>query len=62
MTEFFRKIKSGAQVGSVARVLANGKNNEGQGYLVTLIDTVNMTEQEYYLPFSEETRTFLGME
>ena len=61
MTEFLRAINSGAQVGSVSRVLANGKNNEGQGYLVTLIDTVKMTEQEYYLPFSEETQQFLGV-
>ncbi|HWS24050.1 MAG TPA: hypothetical protein VN226_06415 [Anaerolineales bacterium] len=61
MTDFLRAINSGAQVGSVARVLANGKNNEGQGYLVTLIDTVKMTEQEYYLPFSEETQQFLGV-
>lgn len=61
MTEFLRAIMSGAQVGSVARVLANGLNNEGQGYLVTLIDTVGMTEREYYLPFSEETQQFLGI-
>lgn len=61
MSDFLKAIKSGAQVSSVAHVLAKGANNEGRGYLVTLFDTANMTERDYYLPFSTETVELLGL-
>lgn len=61
MSDFMKAIKSGAQVSSVAHVLAKGVNNEGKGYLVTLFDVVDMTERDYYLPFNAETVELLGL-
>lgn len=61
MSDIIHALNAGAQVSSVAKVLAKGLNNEGRGYLVTLFDSVQMTERDYYLPYSEEADAILGL-
>ena len=52
-------LKKGWAVSEVATVLAHGQNDEGRGFLVTLVEPKNHMSREMYLPYSTETETFL---
>lgn len=52
-------LKMGWTVSEVATVLAHGQNDEGRGFLVTLVEPRNHMSREMYLPYSIETETFL---
>lgn len=52
-------LKKGWTVSEVASVLAHGQNDEGRGFLVTLMEPKNHLSREMYLPYSLETESFL---
>ena len=59
MINVITALKKGWTVSEVARVLAHGQNDEGRGFLVTLMEPKNHMSCEMYLPYSTETETFL---
>ena len=59
MSNVVDALKKGWTVSEVATVLAHGQNDEGRGFLVTLVEPKNHMSREMYLPYSMETETFL---
>jgi hypothetical protein len=59
MINVIAALKKGWTVSEVATVLAHGQNDEGRGFLVTLMEPKNHMSREMYLPYSTETETFL---
>ncbi len=59
MINVITALKKGWTVSEVATVLAHGQNDEGRGFLVTLMEPKNHMSREMYLPYSTETETFL---
>ena len=49
-------------ISEVATVLARGRNDEGRGYLVTLIEPDNYLLHKLYLPYSVEVEALLNQE
>ena len=52
-------LKTGWTVSAVATVLARGRNDEGRGFLVTLLEPKSHMLRELYLPYSAEAETLL---
>lgn len=59
MSNIVEALNSGWMVLNVATVLARGQNDEGQGFLVTLMEEQNHTSRKVYLPYTPETETLL---
>jgi hypothetical protein len=59
MNNVIEALKRGWMVSDVAHVLAHGKNDEGRGFLVTLMQPQNHVLREVYLPYSTETENML---
>jgi hypothetical protein len=53
-------LKKGWMVSEVATVLARGGNDEGRGYLVTLMEPDSYVLHEMYLPYSLEAEALLN--
>lgn len=60
MGKFIEAINTGWMVSDVANVLAHGQNDEGRGFLVTLMELKNHMSRQVYLPYSPETETLLN--
>ena len=60
MGNFIEAIKKGWTVSDVANVLAHGRNDEGRGFLVTLMEPKNHMSRQVYLPYSPETEMLLN--
>ena len=60
MSNFVEAIKKGWTVSDVANVLAHGQNDEGRGFLVTLMETKYHLSRQVYLPYSPETEQLLN--
>jgi hypothetical protein len=60
MSNVKEALKRGWMIADVAIVLARGQNDEGRGFLVTLMDSKNHMSREMYLPFSAEAETLLN--
>lgn len=59
MKNFVEAIKMGWAVSDVANVLAHGQNDEGRGFLVTLMEPKNHISRQVYLPYSPEAEKLL---
>ena len=59
MSNFVEALNKGWTVLDVVTVLAHGQNDEGRGFLVTLMQAQNHISREVYLPYSPETETLL---
>lgn len=59
MSNVIEALKTGWAVSDVTSVLAHGQNDEGRGFLVTLMEPNNHTSREVYLPYSTETEKLL---
>lgn len=53
-------LKKGWIVAEVATVLAGGRNDEGHGYLVTLMEPDKYLLHKLYLPYSVEAEALLN--
>ena len=60
MNTLFDALKTGWTVSTVANVLAHGNNDEGRGFLVTLVEPEKHLLYEVYLPYSIETESMLS--
>jgi len=60
MGNFIEAIKKDWTVSDVANVLAHGRNDEGRGFLVTLMEPKNHMSRQVYLPYSPETEMLLN--
>jgi len=60
MKNFIEAIRKGWTVSDVANVLAHGRNDEGRGFLVTLMVPKNHMSRQVYLPYSPETEMLLN--
>jgi len=60
MGNFVEAIRKGWTVSDVANVLAHGRNDEGRGFLVTLMEPKNHMSRQVYLPYSLETEMLLN--
>lgn len=60
MGNFVEAIRKGWTVSDVANVLARGQNDEGRGFLVTLIEPKDHMSRQVYLPYSPETEMLLN--
>ncbi len=60
MGYFVEAIRKGWKVSDVANVLAHGRNDEGRGFLVTLMEPRNHISRQVYLPYSLETEKLLN--
>ena len=60
MGNVIEALKRGWSVLDVATVLAHGKNDEGRGFLVTLMEPKNHMSRKVYLPYSPETEALLN--
>ena len=60
MKEVLKALNSGWMVSDVTTILARGMNDEGRGYLVTLLEPKTYLLQEFYLPYSLEAETLLN--
>lgn len=60
MGNFVEAINKGWKVSDVANVLARGQNDEGRGFLVTLMEPKNHLSRQVYLPYSPETERLLS--
>ena len=60
MSNVLEALKNGWTVADVATVLARGRNDEGRGFLVTLMQPKNHMFRKVYLPYSAETEAFLN--
>ena len=60
MSNVIEALKTGWAVSSVATVLAHGQNDEGRGFLVTLMEPKNHMSREVYLPYSTETEKLVN--
>jgi len=59
MSNFVEALDNGWTVSDVATVLAHGRNDEGRGFLVTLMEPKNHMTRQVYLPYSVETEKLL---
>ena len=59
MSSVMDALKTGWTVSAVATVLARGQNDEGRGFLVTLMEPKNHMLRELYLPYSVEAEVLL---
>jgi hypothetical protein len=55
-------LNKGWTISDVTTVLACGKNDEGRGFLVTLVEPKNHMLRKVYLPYSPETEALLAQE
>lgn len=53
-------LKKGWIISEVATVLARGRNDEGRGYLVTMMEPDNYLLHKLYLPYSVEVEALLN--
>jgi hypothetical protein len=60
MGNFVDALRQGWTVSDVANVLARGQNDEGRGFLVTLMEPKNHMSRQVYLPYSPETERLLN--
>ncbi len=60
MNGFIEALQKGWMVSEVATVLARGTNDEGRGYLVTLLEPGRYLLHELYLPYSVEAEALLN--
>jgi hypothetical protein len=59
MGNMIEALKKGWTVSEVVTVLARGQNDEGRGYLVTLLEPEKYMLHKLYLPYSLEAETLL---
>ena len=59
MRSIIDALNKGWTVLGVATVLAHGQNDEGRGFLVTLVEPKIHMSREVYLPYSTETEAML---
>ena len=59
MSNLIEALKNGWTVSEVATVLARGQNDEGRGFLVTLMEPQNHLSREIYLPYTAEAEALL---
>ena len=60
MSNIVEALNNGWTVLNVTTVLAHGQNDEGQGFLVTMMEEKNHTSRKVYLPYTPETETLLN--
>ena len=60
MSNVIEALKTGWAVSNVTTVLAHGQNDEGRGFLVTLMEPKSHMSREVYLPYSTETEKLLN--
>jgi hypothetical protein len=60
MSNLLEALSKGWTVSGVTTVIAHGQNDEGRGFLVTLMELKNHMSSEVYLPYSKETEAFLN--
>ena len=60
MSKVIEALKAGWTVSDFATVLAHGQNDEGRGFLVTLVEPKIHMSREVYLPYSTETEALLA--
>jgi hypothetical protein len=60
MKAMLEALENGWTVSDVTIVLARGGNDEGRGYLVTLLEPKTYVLQELYLPYSLEAEALLN--
>ena len=60
MSNMIEALNTGWTISDVATVLASGKNDEGRGYLVTLIEPKIHMSRKVYLPYSPEAEALLN--
>lgn len=60
MEHILEALKKGWMVSEVATVLARGGNDEGRGFLVTLLEPGNYRLHQLYLPYSLEAEALLN--
>lgn len=60
MSNVIEALNTGWSVSAIANVLAHGQNDEGRGFLVTLVESTNHMMREIYLPFTAETEALLN--
>lgn len=60
MSNILEALKKGWMVLDVATVLAHGQNDEGRGFLVTLMKTENHISRKVYLPYTPEAEALLN--
>jgi len=60
MSNVVDALANGWTVSDVATVLARGQNDEGRGFLVTLIEPKDHMSRQVYLPYSQETDMLLN--
>jgi hypothetical protein len=59
MNHIVEALNKGWMVSEVVTVLARGQNEEGRGYLVTLLEPGNSMLHKLYLPYSAEIEAIL---
>jgi hypothetical protein len=59
MGNVIEALRNGWAVLDVATVLARGQNDEGRGFLVTLVEPKDHISRKVYLPYSVETEALL---
>jgi hypothetical protein len=59
MSKMKEALNSGWTIADVATVLAHGKNDEGRGFLVTLMEPKKHLSRQVYLPYSPDTERLL---
>ena len=60
MGNFVEALDKGWTVSDVANVLVHWQNDEGRGFLVTLMEPKNHMSRQVYLSYSPETELFLN--
>ena len=60
MSNVIEALNTGWTVSDVANVLAHGRNDEGRGFLVKLMEPKSHLSREVYLPYTAETEAMLS--
>jgi len=60
MSNIIEAINKGWMISEVAIVLARGRNDEGRGFLVTLMEPGKYMLYKLYLPYSPEAEALLN--
>ena len=60
MKNIIEALDAGWAISDVATVLARGKNDEGRGFLVTLVEPKIHLSREVYLSYSPEAEALLN--
>lgn len=60
MINVIEAINKGWIISEVTTVLARGRNDEGRGYLVTLLEPESYLLHKLYLPYSLEVEALLS--